>query len=60
MITCTECGKPITTDEFWYRYCYSKKEYYCEKCAYSHIDNRGYSFGLRLTCKKEQEAIKNE
>lgn len=59
MITCCDCGKPITTKEFWRRHYYGETEYYCDKCAYSHMDERSYGFGLMLTTKDAEE-IKDE
>ena len=59
MIVCVDCGKPITSREFWRRYHEGEKEYYCDKCAYSHMDERSYGFGLMLTTK-DAEGIKDE
>lgn len=48
MIVCSECGKPITTREFWYKRYYEKKEYVCERCACSQLDAH-MPFNLMLT-----------
>lgn len=59
MIKCYDCDKPITTKEFWRRYYNGNTEYYCNKCARSHVGGYGYDFGLMLTTK-EEEGVKDE
>ncbi len=51
---CCECKKYIPTKWFWAKYVDGKKEYFCNECAASKIDERSYN-GFMLVHKDEVE-----
>ena len=43
---CEDCGQPINLNDYWWRHNYKSIEYYCPRCARSHMGGPGYGFGL--------------
>lgn len=58
MFTCKECGRELH-EEFWFRHCYQDIEYYCDKCAFGHMDEYG-RFGLMLTTESVENRRRKE